>query len=229
MINKENKLRELLYGKSIALIGGAPSIDFDAANQAEFVVWANNHWMRQESPRVDGIYSCCQIPPDIPIRSPEFVCYDIKGPQRRQWESKLAGGLLSVPYVNDRFAGVNPYDPIHEWLNTFGWELMTKPFTGTIALKHLTSMPIKSLLVTGFDFYESGGIIPWKKHNHWLEPQLLYFLQTYKADQRVEFDERLLGVLAGFARGELRYNYDGASRVIRQREERPITETYFEQ
>lgn len=99
----------------------------------------------------------------------------------------------------------------------------TNPNTGTIAIAHLLSLPVRSLYVTGFDFYETGyypgyggfdtaqaergggaghGYAAWGQAGqtrviHQQEGQLEYLARLASEDPRLHFDEtaqRRLGI-----------------------------------
>lgn len=92
------------------------------------------------------------------------------------------------------------------------------PNTGTIAIEHIMALPIRSLYVTGFDWYESGyavgiggftptqaekgrgGFSAWgqttrRNTPHPQAPQKAYMVELYRKDARLSFDEVAASIL----------------------------------
>lgn len=88
----------------------------------------------------------------------------------------------------------------------------TIPNTGVLAIAHLLSLPIRSLHVTGFDFYTSPyfpgmagfsdeqaarglfaygswGQSPYENQPHKQQPQMVYLADLYRKDKRLTFDD----------------------------------------
>ena len=215
------KLYEFLYGRSVVLVGGKDNYDENILNSADVVVRVNQHWVRQGG-RCEGLYcaACDPLTLDLFKFPPVFMCYRVTGMYARHYQEYcLKHRLITVPYQNERYDGASPYGAEFEWTNIFGHEANCKPFTGTLAIRHLASFPIRSLYITGMDFHihsfdldenneqtkvvevherEGEEIVTRKvlaRGPHMIQPQIDWLRRYMKCDKRISVDLTLKEVL----------------------------------
>lgn len=183
-------------------MGGGDKADIGELNKADLVVSLNNHWLSQRG-RIDICYHSggnrnwdllieLENEKEMPLKfaqMPQVHCYDnnfVNFCDRLDIPYELYGRTL--------FQAARHQRSEYEWTNVFMRHLNTPPFTGVFAVRHLTLLPIKSLFVTGMDFYrdEKTGIIPkmicdW----HETESQIRFLRELKQSDNRVIYDSVL--------------------------------------
>ncbi len=194
------ELQELFYSRSVSIIGGADHVDLNTANSSDLVIRINNHFLHQGG-KVDAIYSAACAPPAIPYSRLRYIAFDLNGPFKDELQQLCSQHKIrNYGYPGNGYTKPNPIGPEHEWLNTFTSELGTKPFTGILAIKHISIMPVKSIFLTGFDFYSSGGCETRKtlsgekvivRGPHAIAPQLAWFYRLLMHDRRITTDDRI--------------------------------------
>jgi hypothetical protein len=110
--------------------------------------------------------------------------------ERFPWSARL-------PFFADLSYGRSSHGSIHEWTNTLFRRLDTRPLTGLIAVEFVRLLPVASYYVTGFDFYQTAGVIPYAIGSHVLAPQVEYLRELRKHDKRFSCDEQLARILDG--------------------------------
>jgi len=110
--------------------------------------------------------------------------------ERFPWSSRL-------PFFADLSYGRSSHGAIYEWTNTLFRRLDTRPLTGLIAVEFVRLLPVASYYVTGFDFYQCDGVIPYAVGSHVLAPQVEYLRELREHDKRFSCDEQLARILDG--------------------------------
>lgn len=192
--DKNHHLARLLYGQNVAIIGGGEFVS-PRAHEANIVVRVNDKW--QPADRIDGLYSSMPQPPE---RIDRLKFLAIK--EHTDRDSKVAWFDFALrhkvdvhSYFHERFRAPNPLGPEMEWSNVFNHEIQTMPLTGIVAARHLTLFPIKSLYITGMDFYLDEGVVPYMRHSHLLWPQVEWLHHLVQTDHRVTVDAKLDSIL----------------------------------
>lgn len=192
-----------VYGKSVALVGGAKLWDRETAESCDLMIRCNEHFADQGG-RVDVLYHAGN-PPDRSIlielervevkfmQLPLVFCFD--GFIAEYCDKR------NIPYElwgRTRYQAHRGEKPEYEWTNSFYRELGTDPFTGVFAIEHLLRQPINKLFITGMDFYanDNNGVIPERIGCHELMPQIRYLAPRIQNDARVTCDFVLKGVLS---------------------------------
>lgn len=193
----DRALRGLLENKSVALVGNAASCEVDAANARDVVVRIN---LANPDPklRFDAIYCAgySTMPRNL-LSSLSFACVDISSPDDESVRHSSEKMALCYEYSTERFLAPCPYGPVNEWANILSNEIETKPFTGIAACCHLLSLPIKSLLMTGFNFYQiEPGVFPDERDAHKVMPQIAWLREKYLTDSRLVVDPALEQILS---------------------------------
>ena len=186
---RTNAYRLRLSGRTVSLVGGAPSANMMQAQRSAIIVHTNDHASTHGGP-CDVLYT--SIGPTSRCRVPRWVNSNLATPESREWRLLTERlGCSWLPFTTERFKYSNPYSPDLEWCNTLGRRLGTMPLTGIVAMHHLLMQPLKLLYVTGFTFYREDGIAPERRHSHALHPQEEYLYWLARNDSRVVLDETL--------------------------------------
>lgn len=196
------ELWQILYNRTVCLVGGAGTFDHDMLDIADVVIRTNRNVLHQGG-RCDAVYcSGWRNAPHERVHETRFICVDVSGDDLRpsnEWEASLEAfnraGVFVVELDSRRYGKPNPRGPVLEWANAFGWELGTTPLTGVLALKHISLLPVKTIYVTGFNFYSFEGCIPLEKPPHSIFPQLQWLINFEQWDQRVIVDDQLSKLL----------------------------------
>lgn len=205
---KWTQIERMIGGLDLVLFGGGPGGIW--RDRPRLIVTTNNH-------RIDGaaiIYHCGIGLKDARCEdSTLYFAVDITTPDQKAAAELIAraqvGGRFFL-YANQRYAKANPYGPDFSWLNNFNWELGTKALTGILAVKHLLSFSIRSLYITGMDFYRASwpeyrrqalnGRTIYQRDAHELVPQMRWLRRVAEIDRRVICDEALTDALQSFER-----------------------------
>ena len=193
LLAAENPFAELLAGKRVALVGGSPVWDREAAEARDLVVRLNNNHSHQGG-RCDILYheGSQVLPPALQL---------VPGLKFAQLNACQPGhqGLLElchhhrIPvqlYTHAIYGGHSPL-PSGEWCNRLGKILGTHPLTGVAAAYHLSLQPVAELFLTGFDFYALSSGLPSDRHSHKIEPQAAFLRALLKGDPRLSADPHL--------------------------------------
>jgi len=210
MLNLDQiKMHDLLYDKSVVLVGGKEREGYEDAIMtcADLVVRVNQHVLSQGG-RCDGLY-CATADPcrlDRLESPPLFLAYRVSGLFQGEFRDYARKNrCIQIPFQNERYGKVNPIGVDYEWTNTFSHELVCKPFTGTLAIKHLCSYPIKTLHITGMDMHIIGADVAMTTDGHTIlkcgpheiGPQIRWLKKYAKCDKRITLDPVLREVLYG--------------------------------
>lgn len=193
------RVRELLQGKTVAIVGGSDRWDRERADACDIVVRVNANWRRQGG-RIDAVYTR-EVAPDDDYDLAIFVAFDMEADDEA-WLGFCE--LYQIPFVQfyaQRFGGPNPYRPELEWLNEFNWRLGTLPLTGLLAIAHICQLVARPPFVTGFDFYAKDGAIPRAISSHEIPPQVAA-LDEWCRSGAILPDEALRELLAHHSFGD---------------------------
>lgn len=191
------EFEEIVTGKDIALIGGAKNANEERALQAEIVARCNLYV--HDGQRCDMAFLAGNGP-DTKPRGLKWLCVNAGSPKCMEAIQKWdRSDLREFAFINMVFRGADPFGPEHEWLNMFGHQLGSMPLCGILAARLLTLCPIKSLYVTGFDFYiddhdnahDIRGKKLWQRGPHELSNQLDWLVSLEEFDRRVTLDRRV--------------------------------------
>jgi hypothetical protein len=165
-------MKDIVTGRDVLLIGGSPTYEIPEIKD-QIIVRINNHHLWQTDPmrcpdgpsHTDGVYHGAGLPGliamfmNVPPDGLRFICQQAGTQYRNNMEgwAKMRG-IKYFPYGTcpaERLErGVDPaaFEPVFKPL----LEICKFPFTGVVAAFHLLTLPIKSLALTGFDFYRSS-------------------------------------------------------------------------
>lgn len=189
MSSREADLRDVMRGRDVVLRGNAPRSAFGGSGR--FVIGVN------VPPTLRHTFDALYLGPgtlleDLPA-SLHYVAYSGLHAPCHLGESQV----IASPYYAEASMRANPYGYDAQWSNTLCRELQTLPLTGIIAIAHLLTLPISSLLLTGFDFYSiSSGVLPVMRDSHYIPPQVEWLRRILRTDTRVTADRSLTELLA---------------------------------
>lgn len=184
-------LTELLHDQRICLVGGGSNWNERYSEDFDFVIRINRNYLTQGG-RVDGIYFAPGLIPVLDDAG-HFIAFSaVNKNEEQEWLAYCEyKHTMPIRYFPDCFQYNSMYGGLHEWANILMKEVETQPFTGLFAIKHLLSLPIKELHLTGFDFYMDNGVIPYVRHSHKIFNQISWLKNIIKVDARVTYDEVL--------------------------------------
>jgi hypothetical protein len=187
---------EFFHNKKVCITGGHDSsLDINGDIHAA----VNSHYKRQ------------RIDPDVYFGS---SCEDAL-PNKKVWYAMInrADNLnvwarhCEFLFTFDRERTIKPKaDYRDEWLNTFQHQINDNPLSGMIALRWFTLLPVKSIYVSGMDFYnddkhliDSNNYI----YPHHIPTQRQWARELWRTDLRVQYSPHLMRVLnlVGLDRG----------------------------
>jgi hypothetical protein len=199
-------MRKFFLNKNIILVGPSANVLEDCKNikvdSYDVICRLNNHWRYEGGDhkfvgtRTDVIYHCLNAD-QYTKKDLEFIKEKgIRFITRNEIE-KTKG----TPKI-DRFIKINKevnlnYSEIEQsFFDRIKKEMGCNPNTGALVIMHLLSMPIKSLTVVGFDFYETlylhktnakqlEDIQKNRVAGHNPKKQLEYIKGVYKKDKRL--------------------------------------------
>jgi hypothetical protein len=216
----EERLRQLVAGRRVALVGPSRSIEGSgygpAIDRCDLVVRLNHQWpiapdrLTDLGRRMSILYHCCTD--DYPIErlfTPEFaetrfVCYELNA-----GSASLVGRceLLGIPTLD-----VTPA------YSALGARLGSPPTTGLVAIEHLLDSDVGELCLFGLTFYREPYYRGYPGHGaderHWpggrarstiwqhdVEAQFEHFRRLRAQDSRLRVDPRSAAVMrrAGLA------------------------------
>jgi hypothetical protein len=173
---------EFVTGRDVILYGGAASARGPKLEDP-FIVRVNNHYLWQQCNRkcddgynwTDGVYHGSGYSGlfaqfvNVPPAGLKFVAQNM-GHKKPNFSSWARGqGVYYASYAErdgeDRERGVDPekYEEVFAPLI----EVCEQPFTGVLAAFHLLTFPIRSLHLTGFDFYEGREHVNKERDGKW--------------------------------------------------------------
>jgi hypothetical protein len=197
-IENENYLRAYLYNAKVLLIGGADISDeqMQELEAGSFDIWVrvNDHYKRQGG-RTEVLYVSGTQEADKSLSHSVIVECKPEGLESAWLDVGQENGNKYLWFDVNLYADTNPYGGEHEWLNNFYRQIGSMPFTGMIATKHLLTLPIKSLALVGFDFYQQHGIVPHHRNSHLIYPQAKWLRDTAHFDYRVSIEPKLSDML----------------------------------
>jgi hypothetical protein len=212
---------EYLKGKSIALVGPAPTVlevdnNIDIINSCDVIVRLNRalpihkDLVGKVGSRTNVLYNCLDEDPEsggylhIPYLAQEvdwvIGAYPSKPPFRQninKFQSRNSGR------VNFTAFDLDYYEHLEESMGT-------RPNTGILTMLDLLTRDIKSLYITGFTFFKGGYVKQYRNYteeqvlhrmkihgNHHQEPQFRYVKDLLLNDDRVKVDNFMLEILQG--------------------------------
>lgn len=192
-----------LDGKNLCLVGGARYADeIPAAFFRRYVVMQVNHHPKRRT------HQPCHwwvTRPNAFLSIDELKVFAapmiVSTPINKQWflpmnEYAFSLGAAFIPWVDGQYTKANPYHYSLEWCNAFHNQLDTMPFVGVLALQMALRFPVRSIFLTGFDFYaehrkdKTGSI-----ESHGLKPQMKWMKEIWNQDFRVRYDRTLMRIL----------------------------------
>jgi hypothetical protein len=216
MIEVNPQYNKLIEGKTIALVGGADTINRSFVESSEITIRINSHWAKQRGP-IHVLYHSGQhdAGPYSIIDQPEFR--DIQF----IWLDKLQGIFNSPGFIliaaackqysipldyfvhgnNQCYTMVkelNPLESKYQWIKDFQGQWNMFAFTGILALEHLRQHPIKKLSVTGMNLFQDHPERLIRKGSHNIEPHINYLRYLQREDSRIIFDTTLSNILENY-------------------------------
>jgi hypothetical protein len=177
---------EYLKDKDVVLFGGAKSAKAPEHLENPIVVRTNNHHLWQEPehyPYTNIVYFGSNLGGLIATFMNEY-------PKELAWINQVFGSIIrssfrtwanfkQVQYRELKLEG--EYPEIHDYVEA--------PFTGVLAAWDLVRQPIKSLYITGFDFYKDAPqtIVNGYRGEHGIDGNLKAIREVC-ADARVQPD-----------------------------------------
>lgn len=199
----ENNTHQFSYdffsNKQICITGGHDrSLDIDG----DIIVAVNSHYKRQGfHPEIYFGSSYEDAIPDSKI----CMAFVNRVENIKDWYN-CTDNLFSF----DRTRTIKPKpDYRDEWLNTFQHQINDSPLSGMIALRWFTLLPVRSIYVSGMDFYsdeESAHLYDDAEYiyPHHIPTQRQWARELWRTDLRVNYSPHLMGVL----------NLDGCDRGV---------------
>jgi hypothetical protein len=197
-IPNENYLRSYLYNANVLLVGGAEISreKMEELEAANYDIWVrvNDHYKTQGG-RAEVIYVSGTQEADTSLEHSVIVECKPEGLASDWQQVGSDNGNKYIWFDVNTYRAPNPFGGEHEWLNNFYRDLGTMPFTGMIALKHLLNLPIKSISLVGFSFYERLGIIPHSRNSHFIYPQAEWLYNISHKDYRISLEPEFYTIL----------------------------------
>ncbi len=212
---------EYLSGKSVALVGPAPTVievenNVDIINSHDIIVRLNRalpihkDLINKIGSRTEVLYNCLDEDPEsggylhIPYLAQQvdwiIGAYPLKSPFKQNivnFQSRNSGR------INFDFFDLDYYEHLEESMGT-------RPNTGILTMLDLLTRDIKRLYITGFTFFKGGYIRQYRDYteeqvmnrmkthgNHHQEPQFRYVKDLLLNDDRVMVDDFMLDILKG--------------------------------
>lgn len=187
---------KLVTGKSICIVGGGDCMPHESAGY-DLVVQVNDRWL-QRGGRIDILYCCGG---QIQARQDKAGLEEqLKFAQIFLWQPNagpMAHWCMSqgIPFAyygaQEQFwVDGNMLDGI--WIDEFGKELQTFPFTGMSAIYNTARYPVKSIHVCGYDFYRRrDGSYPVMIGPHYQRPNIDWLRRLVSTDARVTISEEV--------------------------------------
>lgn len=196
---------QYLKGKKLCLVGGhesADSIHSRFFERFDIVIQLNHHILRRPQQPLD--WWICRSSPPIEFsdlerleKEPKIISTAVNTHKFPEFvQTAQAAGICFIPFHENCFIKANPFHYTLEWCNAFWHEMDTNPFIGTLALRMALNHPIKSIFLTGFDFFtQKDNKIKDRVGVHDTETQTNWFKKMWNTDFRVSFDNRLIECL----------------------------------
>lgn len=205
---------EYLNGKRVAVVGGLGDSIEDLSDY-DVIVRINSHYIRQGG-RCDVLYHSCAG--DINLSAYEDGTADKFHNDTRfvflngiyQLFGSTAGGLGTLRgYFSARNAHIDTYihvnaqafalikelNPLprkHWWVKDFCLRWHVYPFTGVLALYHLTLYPCAEIYVTGMNLYQAPTTQRESIRAHYISPQVKFLRHLLtEAHNWIKFSEEL--------------------------------------
>lgn len=212
------KYRKYLKGKSVCLVGPAPSI-----------------LEQEQGERIDSFDEVVRLNKALPLLKENEKYYGSKTTILYNCLNKdpESGGVLHIPYLEEEInwlvcpypnkqpfsQDINYFKSINknrinfsyfnlEYYNKLEGEMKTRPNTGVLAILDLLSAEIKQLYISGITFFKGGYIKEYRNYseagvlkrmsehgNHQQEPQINFMRNVLLSDSRVVMDNSLKQIL----------------------------------
>lgn len=191
---------DFLKGKRVSIIGGAAKWD-ERADEADVVVRINQHVI-ESGGRADVIYDAMTKEASLFFERRTIekmrwwmmckngTCYQESLRGRARAHGVKAKGYTLQRQRDDLDEETFCYD--EQWLQREMWRYDCVPLTGIIALIHITRADVRSVFLTGMNFYADNGTVPAKRDSHDIEKNRQIVRDTLRIDKRVRGDKMLL-------------------------------------
>lgn len=197
----------LVSGKRIALVGGAPLSDLDEERieECDLVCHTNDHWLKHggrgelvymeggklyEEKRSYGYENVLKFAQIFHGRA--------RGKEFAAWCDEHE--IPHCPYGSTQETEDAMFSPVSWWPQTLAKLYDFFPFTGVCAAYHLLLHPIQQLYVCGMTLYQQeDGTFPWRIGMHFMTPNV-HFWRDLKAMQwaRVNYSESMQSALDAY-------------------------------
>lgn len=209
MIQEQLLYSDYLYNRCVCIIGGGPDVDMGMINNADVLVFINDHWRKYQNKKCNVLY-CGNAALGLPLFmehetfNPDwvFLNYGLLLDNDQPIQTELLTQAVNAGAQVDRFYQVsfqntNPFGPEYEWCNVLHKRINTMPLTGILAAYHLLMQPVQTLCMTGFSFYAVDGVIPYERNTHKLWSQIALIKNLADVDSRLVLDPVLYDICEG--------------------------------
>lgn len=209
-----SKFDSLVSQKSVALIGGSDSIEWDEVNKCDLVARVNGHWARQGG-RCEVLYYSCADDLDYRMWSDPELWKQLKfavvnlshrlfggyAGEKTNWViSQLIEHCVPIEtYVSAPHHAWQVFKVLQEQPQSWSRDLAARydfhPLTGILAVEHLLLSKAASVYVTGMTLYQQpSGQMPTDAGRHTIAPQI-EFLRDAAKWSRLQLSPRLKQIL----------------------------------
>lgn len=201
-------LYQTIFDRDVILMGGNLQADYFKPTKEEkdlFWVQLNHHLTRRPHQPCDWLIARAGSGMDpkmfetLPEKQRQRIKFISCACNKHTFPEWLeVASLAVIPFHENGFAKRNPYHPALEWCNQFWNELNTNPMMGMLALKMILLLPVRSVRLIGFDFFEmpNGGkrqvIGP-----HYIPLQMEWLRDQWQTDFRIELDPLVVKMIGG--------------------------------
>jgi hypothetical protein len=199
-LETENYLRSFVYNARVLLVGGAEFTEHEAqlfsSKDFDVVARVNNHYTDQGG-LVDVLYTAGSQEPESELEDCIIIqCSPLPDEEESSWSNLgYRNRNRFLRFDTNCYQGSNPFGPENEFINLLYKEFKSMPFTGMIAVNHLLMMPIKSLTLIGFDFYQRAGILPSHRDSHGVWQQVIWLFGRFIRDCRLQLSDQLVALM----------------------------------
>lgn len=178
------ELADLFLDAKICIVGGANTIDRSMLEGADVCTTSNNCIKHEIHPKIQFVND------DYFYKHSALYCVNHRYLDRFLEFAENKCVLFTV-WSTDRHLAEHPLGIENHWANGFAYDLDTIPFSGICAVKFFETLPVSEIRITGFDFYEENGELPFAIPPHEIAPQLEWLAHKCRTDYRFKPDRRL--------------------------------------